>query len=781
MKARIGTSFGLALLLAIGVVATMLALGMLNPSKAAAGHEGIVIADGTQKIVPDEPGVNSTWTMNFRNHEALAANSGQIYVKFAFTVGVPSAIEKERITISASGGGVSNPVFDPEVTASSGGEPIVILTVGDVDPSTAGTQSLDAYIEPCSGASQDVCGQTTNTNSGHVLQFSRLAGLTNSTYPSSQYSTYVHMSADGSTYGTARTFTVNRWLSLSSGSGAKGKSITLTGKAFQSGGTANVWLDTDSDGVMDSGETVLGTSDAAISGGSFTATFTVGDSFIVGANSLNAIDGTGTAPTAPYINATPRLGAQKFTKIGSIAVSPASASRGQTITVTLDDFGGSASADGTVSAITFGGVPGTVSAGSGYTDSDGTVYVAVPATTPLGTQTVSLTSAATSGSAESARTATITVISGFAISASPSTAVANQTITVSGAGFKGGSTVAANTITVSGIDGVGTATATHSAITIDDAGNLITTFALPHGDTADPSGYLRVAGDHEIKVVDATGRIGVATVTVPAKSITMDTATSRRGSTVTLTGSGFSASTTVTIVYGSTTVATVTADSAGDLPAGTSFVVPSTATIPSANWVSASIGTPSSGTNRAAGGYHSVPGASITVDKDTAASGETVTITGLDFPGYVSLSLLEIGGVSAMSTPAPSTESDGSFTAPVLVPALGTGTQTILVTAGGTSANLPITVTAAAATPVVTTSGTETTFADEIASDNLVRVWSYSNEAQEWSFYDPRPSFADANNYSSTTSGDIVWVNVTAATTFQSKDLYAGWNLIALD
>jgi len=57
MKARIGTSFGLALLLAIGVVATMLALGMLNPSKAAAGHEGIVIADGTQKIVPDEPGV----------------------------------------------------------------------------------------------------------------------------------------------------------------------------------------------------------------------------------------------------------------------------------------------------------------------------------------------------------------------------------------------------------------------------------------------------------------------------------------------------------------------------------------------------------------------------------------------------------------------------------------------------------------------------------------------------------------------------------------------------
>jgi len=768
MNAKIGTSFGLVLLLAIGVIATMLALGLLTPNKATAGHAGIVVALDTNKNVPDTPGAGATYTMSFRNHEALIAQSGQMYIQFSATVGVPSSIEKERITISQSSGGVSNPVFDPEVTADQYGQPIIIITVGDTNPGTAAIDNLEAYAEPVS-----IAGQTTNTNSGHVLQFSKLAGLTNSNYSSNSPTwggTWVKMSQDGVTYGTARTFTVKRWLQLSGTSGAKGKVLTLTGKAFEDGGTANVWLDADSDGVIDSGETSLGTSDTTISGGSFTASFTVGDNFIVGANSINAIDGNGTSAAPPYILASPRIGAQKFTKRGSISVSPTSASRGQTIAITIDDFGGSATADGVVSNVTIGGSGATVAAGTAYTDSDGYFYIAVPATTPLGSQTVSLTAAG-----ESSRTSSITIIGGFAITVSPTTGVANQTITVSGSGFKGGSSVTANTITV------GAVTATHSAITVDDSGNLITTFTMPAGDTDDASGTLRIAGDHEILVTDSTGRIGIVNITVPAKAITLDPTTSRRGSIVGVTGTGFSASTTVTIYHGSTTVATVTTDSAGNLPAGTTFTVPSSALIPSTNTVTATVGTPTSGTNRSAYAYHTVPGASITISPATAYSGETITVSGLDFPGFVSLGTLQIGTVSALPTPAPATASDGSFTASVLVPALGTGTQTVLISAGGTSANLPITITTAPVVAVVTSNATETTFADDIAADNLVRVWRFSNETQDWAFFDPRPAFAAANDYTSASTGDIVWVNVTAETTFQGATLYAGWNLIALD
>jgi hypothetical protein len=777
MKAKIGTSFGLALLLAIGVIATMLAMGMLTSHRATAAHEGIVIADGTQANTPDTPGENATYTWSFRNHEELVAQSDQMYVKFAFTIGVPSTIEKERITISASGGGVSNPVFDPQITASTAGEPIVILTVGDTDPSTAAVDNLDAYAEPTSAA-----GLTTNTNSGHVLQFSKLAGITNSNYSSNSPvygTTYVSMSEDGVTYGTARTFTIKRWLSLSSSSGAAGKVLTLTGKAFEDGGTANVWLDANSDGVVDSSETSLGTSDAAISGGSFTASITVGDSFLVGPNSINAIDGTGTSAAAPYINATPRIGAQKFTKRGSLSVSPTSASRGETVTITLDDFGGSTTADGIVSTLTFGGSGATLTTSTAiYTDSDGSFTVAVPATTPLGTQEVrvtsTLTSTGASDSSEAARTATIDIIGGFAIEVSPTTAVANQTVTVSGSGFVNGGTVTANTITVGGV------AATHSEITIDDSGNLITTFELP-ASSDDSAGVLRVAGDHEILVTDSAGRIGIVNITVPAKTLTLDPTESRRGSTVAFSGDGYSADTTITVVHGSTTVATVTADSAGNIPAGSSFTVPSSAGIPSTNYVTATIGDPTSGTNRSKTVYHYVPGASISIDPTSASSGETISVSGLDFPGYVSLSVMNIGGVVALPTPAPATGEDGSFTASVLVPALSLGVQTVLVTAGNTSANLPITIVAAAVVPVTTTSDTETTFADEVASDNLVRVWWYDNSSQGWSFYDPRPAFADANDYTSASTGDIVWVNVTAETTFQGATLYAGWNLISLD
>jgi hypothetical protein len=115
------------------------------------------------------------------------------------------------------------------------------------------------------------------------------------------------------------------------------------------------------------------------------------------------------------------------------------------------------------------------------------------------------------------------------------------------------------------------------------------------------------------------------------------------------------------------------------------------------------------------------------------------------------------------------------------VPQLGTGSQALLITAGDVTATTSFTDAAAAATPTETTSATETLFADEITADNLVRVWFYDNATQAWSFFDPDPLFAAANTYADATTGNIVWVNVTEETTFQSSTLFAGWNLISLD
>ena len=674
MKARIGTSFGLALLLAIGIIATMLALGMFSLSSVKAQAVGAItipVVGGTGPTagnainltnVPTTPGAVATFTMSFQNGGELVVGSGQIYVKFDANIGVPSSIEKERITISASGGGVSNPQLDPQVTADNNGNPVIIFTVGDTDPGTAASDNLPAW----NTAAADTGGGPTNTNSGHILQFSSLAGLTNSVVPDTESSTWVQLSDDGVTYGTLRTFTVLRWLELSNTGDVNGTVITLTGKAFSSGGTANIWLDANQDGIKDSTESDIGTSDANITGGAFTASITVSSSFAVGPNSINARDGLGLAGSVNAA-ATPRLGAQLFSKIGSIAVSPTSASRGQTVTVTLNDFGGSPTSDGNVTIITFGGAGASLAAAltagtADYTNTDGEFTVAVPATASLGTQTVTVTTINSSGGlgdVDETRSSNITIIGGFAITASPTTAVANQSITLSGSGFVGGGTVTANSITIGGV------TASHSAVTIDDSGNLIVSLSLPAGaGTAagqDNDGVLRGAGAHEVRVVDSDGRIGIINITVPAKVLTLDTSSSRRASTVNFSGSGYSASTTVTVHHAGTTVATVTADSAGNLPAGSSFTVPSVAGIPSVNTVTATIGDPMTGTNRTTTATHSVPGASITVTPTSAASGETITIAGIDFPGAVSLTVLSIGGVSALSLAVEATGLDGAL------------------------------------------------------------------------------------------------------------------------
>ena len=763
MKAKIGTSFGLALMLAIGVIAAMLALGMFSPYTVKANPGAITIASGKVTNTPTEPGEVTTFTISFRNPTELVAGSGQIFVLFDKNIGVPSSIEKERITISASGGGVSNPVFDPTVDSDVNGDTVITITVGDTS-STAGTQNLAAYDAPCNGH-QHTCGQTTNTNSGHVIKFSALAGLTNATTPTTDSTSWVKMSDDGATYGSSRTIQVDRWLKLSSTSGAKGKVLTLTGKAFTSGSHAEIFLDADSNGQRASTETLLGQSDAAISSGAFTATITVGTDFAVGSNTINAIDGRRTTGsyTAGTESAYPRKIGQKFTLKGSISVVPTSAVRGETVTVTLTDYGKSPGADGTVTQIRFGGVQSDLSGITRtYTSNSGDFTITVPATAPLGDQVVDVVDTLEDTSAPGVK-ANIT-IAALDLSVSPASAVANQKVTVDGSGFVGDGTVTADTITVGGV------TVDHSAITIDDSGNLITTFRLPTGDgTAagkDADGVLRTPGEHEIKITDSDNRIGTVKVTVPARTVTLDTSSSRRGSTVTATGTGFVASKTVNLLYKckttETTVATVTANADGNFD--TTFLVPSDADIPCSSVVTAQVGDPSSGAQRTATASHSVPGANIAVDPASAASGANITISGSDFPGYGAVTTLTIGGVSALPVPAPATIEDGSFSASALVPALSLGTQTVVVTVGTTSANLPITIVEAAAA-VVEPVAPATALADMVTAETLDVVWYFSSVTKEWLFYDPDPDFTAFNDLLELDDGDIYDIKVTEDTT----------------
>jgi hypothetical protein len=631
------------------------------------------------------------------------------------------------------------------------GDTIVKVQIGDTNPN-----SSSSTVEDLDTGSANV----------HMITFGSSAGITLPTGSGTAATNNIQLSQNsGTDWSTASGFVTVRELNLSATSGARGKVVTATGKGFSGTGEATLWID-DNDGTIESGEFIIA-SGITVSGGTFEVEFTTDVNYAVGAVYINAVDGTGVAPsTVP-----------QFSTYGSVSTDLDSVARGSNLKISLAQwYSGS-----TISSVSFGAstnttttdVAANVTVPKTLTGTSGSFYVKVPVGTPLGSQKVTVT-----GSGESAARYTTVNITGAPVTVTPTTGVDGQEVTISGSGFGSGASI--STVTVGGVSvtylssgGVATTNAV-TGVTADNSGNLTASFLLPN------DAVLRTAGDHKIIVTDSDTRTGEVMITVPGRTLTLDKSESKRGSTVTATGTGFKSKASITIAYTNSgsntavTVGTATADAIGNF-SGT-FTVPTDAAIPSTNTVTA---TAASGSSKTA--THELPGASISSDLASQSTGETFTVSGDSFPSYVSVTTLTVGGIDAKPSPAPATDGDGNFSASVMVPGLSTGTHAIKVTAGSVTASASIDVVSTVAAVASASTATADVFADSIAADNLVRVWKFDNSDQSWSFYDPRDAFADANTLANTVTGDIVWVNVTAEETFQGGTLFPGWNLISLD
>jgi hypothetical protein len=381
-----------------------------------------------------------------------------------------------------------------------------------------------------------------------------------------------------------------------------------------------------------------------------------------------------------------------------------------------------------------------------------------------------------------------------AVTVSPVTAVPNQQISLFGTGFTPATTSGGNgpggahQITGVGMSGVTVSGSLLAApnvnypINIDSNGNWSVSVVVPVNLTS------LVGGTQEIRVIDDNGVLAVSSYTLPIRTLTVSPSTGRRNSAVTVTGTGYPAanalgatSPAISIDYGVTFVGTFTADATGNLSAV--IIVPFSASNPSTNSITTTI----LGHARTNSATHIIPGSAITVTPSTGPAGTVATVSGTDFYSFVSVSAINAGAVSIMSLPSPNTNSLGEFTASVIIPAFPAGSQTILATAGGVSAiaNFVITDGPAPLSSSSTTgssAGTGVALDALISTDNLLRVWNFSNATKEWFFYDPRPAFAAANSLTEMVSGQPYWVMVvrdqSALLNTSSRSLYAGWNLI---
>ena len=726
MNTRLGKSFGLAFVVAVGILALMFALGTFNAPKAGAE------AAGNVSIVPasPDPGANVEVEVTFDNDSSPISNYGTFSIELEGW-GLPSDIDTRDVLVHV---GVS--AANPENVDVTGGKIIIELN-----------ENSDGGIDIAAGETASV-----------VIR--KRAGLT----APANAGTY-DVTVDGVI--AADVVTVVAKLTVDPSKGGSGTMITVSGKAFANG-TGSLFsraLSVGPDGNISTtddveAETRKELMSINVSGGSFSVEvdakdLNTGDQGHSQFEVLDADGGTDATAT--------------FQLTGTTTISPESVDKGKVIEISLSDWiqaipdevkiGGvgvditdedGEATDGDDNAITVGGL-----------DEDGAVtfYVKVGGDVGLGTKTLVLLAGGTRLDSASVE------ITSLPLSVVPTTAVAGEEITVEGTGFAGNAVV--TDISVGGVvqDQLSNGNDIDDATTrATSSGRVVVTFMVPDGVTD---------GTRMIQITDEKGRIGEVDLTVPEPAITLDPDTSRRGTTVVVTGSGFPANESIDILYNEEQEDSARSDSTGNW--ASTLPIPNDATIGGTVDVEGKVVI--AGETYSAKVKHTVPGEEMTLTPETARGGDTVTITGTGFPAYRPVTV-QVGILAEIGTGA-NTDGNGDFSTSILLPALNVGTHLVQVRAGENSATKVLTVPDREAMPVTRPSAD--VFEPLTTAGVLTVVWHFDNDTKAWSFYDPRPEVAAAVDLTMVSSGDNVWIQVTANMDFQGEMLTAGWNLVTLD
>ncbi len=365
----------------------------------------------------------------------------------------------------------------------------------------------------------------------------------------------------------------------------------------------------------------------------------------------------------------------------SITLTPSSGAAGSTILVQGTGFDGRNHVDISINS--------TFIIKSGYTDSTGSFsqQITIPASLSTGTYTIS---AEDEDDDDIYATANFTIALNSVLTLSNSSGHVGDSVTVTGTNFSPSTTLSIlfdNTA-------VGTATT-------DAGGNFTSQVSIPAA----------VCGAHTIKI----GSFG-QTYTITPK-ITLDKTQGIAGTTVTITGTGFAASTAITATFNNSAVAlssSITNTTGG-------FVV--TFTVPTA--ATGSYNVQVTAGSLASAGF-SIVDASLSLGASSGHVGDAVTVTGTNFAAGSSVSITFDGTVVA----TPTADASGGFTATFNVPTAAGGTHTVVASSGAISKSTTFTVTAnVSVTPATGNVGTQVTLSGTGFNANANVTITYNGSA----------------------------------------------------
>ena len=150
---------------------------------------------------------------------------------------------------------------------------------------------------------------------------------------------------------------------------------------------------------------------------------------------------------------------------------------------------------------------------------------------------------------------------------------------------------------------------------------------------------------------------------------------------------------------------------------------------------------------------------SLSVAPDQVVPGGALTLNASGFPRCESNIDVTIGGRSVAVPTGTATDREGKLQGlTVSVPAFDAGLYIVQLLVGGD--NGPVAF--SSITVLADDAGIAAALSDALAplGNNLVRVFHFNNATKTWTFYDPRPEFAELNTLSALAARDPYWVLV---------------------
>ena len=350
---------------------------------------------------------------------------------------------------------------------------------------------------------------------------------------------------------------------------------------------------------------------------------------------------------------------------------------------------------------------------------------------------------------------------------------ANESVTIQGEGFGSGRDISVhpNNITIDGVPLlVDSESLDNSVVDVSNAGQFVATVYL--WNAIEGNNPALTAGTHTIRVQDSAGFYGTATIVIKEPGMTILPNVLGPRDYLTVTGTDWpvdnqdsDANTGNVVVKVEGRSYTVVPDATGRF--SLEHRVSRGVAIPSTQQVEASYKEDESGstvTFIVKTESFEVPAAKIEITPGEGQPGDDVTLSVEGMPVYTEVEEITIGGARVGGSRDFRTDKDGAVTADGLpIPGLDPGTYSVVMKVG--SGDTQTVAIGSLNVLLEVAPGAVSTLPEALDNleDNLAAVFYFDNVSKTWSFYDPRPEFAELNTLTELIEGQAYWILVEEA------------------